>query len=589
VTPTPNPDGSQGALTLQVGTGPTAWSATWSQQYDDHQRLARVTNSRTGASTTWTYDSEGRLARQETQTAEHVSIVYTTYEYDAAGRLTAQRNYKGDGTLLSAFTNITYDGKGNRTGCHMNITTLPQASFDRSHSYTTQDRLASDTLSANGAPLYTHNYAYDTAGNPTTFNGETRRYNLNNQLDAYLPADKADTPANWVSEAFVYDEEGNPTTYKGETCTYNAHGNLLSYGTTLTAGYNADGLRIWKESAGQRSYYLYDGETLLAETDAAGTVTSVYTWGANGLICRDAAAGSTYYLYDPQGSVVQRVDAAGAVTDTDLYDAWGNKVQGNPASDPVGYCGQHGYYTDAETGLVLCTHRYYDPTLGRWVTRDPIGSNGGLNIYGYCKEDPVGNVDQSGFSVYVYRTPVEIFPNSWHISRHLYHCDHWFFYIDNHRDENDGCVGYGDGIMWGFKENAGPATSDTWDKIKVSDSDEVGDKIWKLCKNVEYANIHKDSTTLIRGILWSKENKSWYRGFGVLGDRSSGEYSVMGHNCQDFIINVLWKLGVSTSPLPQSFPFGYVWQPVRPNIDNTIRGDTRGNIIKLGPTRTVVN
>jgi len=398
VTPTPNPDGSQGARTLQVGAGPTAWNATWSNQYDDHQRLARVTNNRTGAATTWTYDSEGRLARQESQTAENVSIVYTTYEYDAAGRLSAQRNYKGDGTLLSAFTNFTYDGKGNRTGLHMNIATLPQASLERSHSYTTQDRLACDTLSANDAPRYTHSYAYDTAGNPTTFAGETRSYNLNNQLDAYLPAGKADTPANWVTEAFVYDEDGNPTTYKDETCTYNAHGNLLSYGTTLTAGYNADGLRIWKESGGQRSYYLYDGEMLLAETNAAGTVTSAYTWGANGLICRDAAAGSTYYLYDPQGSVVQRVDSSGNVIDTDLYDAWGNLQQGTPGSDPVGYCGQHGYYTDVETGLVLCTHRYYDPTIGRWVNRDPIGTDGGNNIYCYCLNNPLNSIDIDGLA-----------------------------------------------------------------------------------------------------------------------------------------------------------------------------------------------
>lgn len=64
--------------------------------------------------------------------------------------------------------------------------------------------------------------------------------------------------------------------------------------------------------------------------------------------------------------------------------------------DPIGYKGQTGYYQDIETGLVLCTWRYYDPTRGRWLTRDPIGYGGGLNLYGYCGGDAVGGVDALG-------------------------------------------------------------------------------------------------------------------------------------------------------------------------------------------------
>ncbi len=45
---------------------------------------------------------------------------------------------------------------------------------------------------------------------------------------------------------------------------------------------------------------------------------------------------------------------------------------------------------------MLCTYRYYDPTRGRWLTRDPIGYGGGLNLYGYCGADPVGGVDPLG-------------------------------------------------------------------------------------------------------------------------------------------------------------------------------------------------
>ena len=56
---------------------------------------------------------------------------------------------------------------------------------------------------------------------------------------------------------------------------------------------------------------------------------------------------------------------------------------------PFGYKAQAGYYTDSETGLILCTYRYYDPTVGRWLTRDPDGYDGGMDLYAYCMNDPV--------------------------------------------------------------------------------------------------------------------------------------------------------------------------------------------------------
>ena len=49
---------------------------------------------------------------------------------------------------------------------------------------------------------------------------------------------------------------------------------------------------------------------------------------------------------------------------------------------------EYGYYTDPETGLVLCTHRYYDPNTGRWINRDPTGFAGGVNVYAYVMGNP---------------------------------------------------------------------------------------------------------------------------------------------------------------------------------------------------------
>ncbi len=91
-----------------------------------------------------------------------------------------------------------------------------------------------------------------------------------------------------------------------------------------------------------------------------------------------------------------RLNDQGAVVSSDLYDAYGQLRAGNPNNDPVGYCGQWGYYTDHSTGYILCTFRWYDPLTARWLTRDPIGYAGGINLYGYVGGNPVGAADPLG-------------------------------------------------------------------------------------------------------------------------------------------------------------------------------------------------
>jgi len=75
----------------------------------------------------------------------------------------------------------------------------------------------------------------------------------------------------------------------------------------------------------------------------------------------------------------------------------GKRRRAAAQTDPFGFGAQAGYYTDVETGLVLCTHRYYDPATGRWLTRDPIGYRGGVNLYGYVENNPENDTDASGY------------------------------------------------------------------------------------------------------------------------------------------------------------------------------------------------
>ncbi|HEY3281848.1 MAG TPA: RHS repeat-associated core domain-containing protein [Armatimonadota bacterium] len=83
---------------------------------------------------------------------------------------------------------------------------------------------------------------------------------------------------------------------------------------------------------------------------------------------------------------------------SDQYDAYGHLVQGGGAAgEPFGWMGQYGYYKDP-TGLYLCTFRYYDLEEARWLTPDPIGYEGGPNLYEYCDGDPVNGADSMGLS-----------------------------------------------------------------------------------------------------------------------------------------------------------------------------------------------
>lgn len=283
---------------------------------------------------------------------------------------------------------MTHDGAGNRLTATANIPSLPTLSGTLTYGYDSKDQVTSEART--GGSAFSTTFGYDSAGNATTFKGFTRTYNTKNQL----------TGGSGLG-TFTYDNNGNPTTYNGTTATYDAENHLTSWGTALTAEYTAEGLRAWKQnSASVRTYFLYDGLTPIIEMDGSGNAKAVNTFGANGLVSRrDVSTGtSVFYTFDERGNTTQRLDASGTVLSSRIYDSFGAGLGVSPSTgDPYdGFGAQSGYYTDVETDLILCTWRYYDPTLGRWLTRDPIGYRGGVNLYGYVGNNPVSLIDPLG-------------------------------------------------------------------------------------------------------------------------------------------------------------------------------------------------
>jgi len=177
-------------------------------------------------------------------------------------------------------------------------------------------------------------------------------------------------------------------------------------GATMTATYRGDGMRASKSGVFGQSYFLYDGRQPVCELNGSGQVAATNTFGG-GIISRyvttasptvPSQAGNTFYSFDERGNVAGRWNATGQNSSysSDVYDAYGLRRYAGAGPDPWGYGARVGYYTDNETGLSLLTHRYYDPGTGRFLTRDPMGYGGGINLYGYVGNNPVNVWDPLG-------------------------------------------------------------------------------------------------------------------------------------------------------------------------------------------------
>ena len=295
-----------------------------------------------------THTPDGRIA-----TLDDNLLGVQAYAYDDVGRLAAADYTLPDLSTMS--WTWTYDTAGNRLSETSDAGTATYA-------YTSGDRLASVT-----DPAGTTTWTYDSMGRPT-----------------------------------AKTEPGPQTT----TYTYDAFGRLetVTFPDTTLVGYEYDpwGDRIAKHvtapQAATTSTWYYRDARLFYEYDDQQNLIAATGFAEDGHtpIWRSTPTGDYLYTTDHLGTPILLTDLQGTIVWHARYAPFGqaNELVAT-VEQPWRFPGQ---YHDPETGLHYNRQRFYDPKTGRYLTPDPIGQTGGLNIYGYASNDPVGGQDFLGLS-----------------------------------------------------------------------------------------------------------------------------------------------------------------------------------------------
>ena len=168
--------------------------------------------------------------------------------------------------------------------------------------------------------------------------------------------------------------------------------------------YNGDGLRVRARTfvSGRRDDdFVWDvgaglpvvlQDTLTPQSGSPTTTTYLYGLG---LVLETVGSNSYFYLSDGLGSTTELTDTSATVQNAYQYDVWGSlRATSGSTANQFEFAGQQTDH-NANRGLQYLRARYYDPSLGRFITRDPID---GTQPYSYGANNPCKYVDPSGLN-----------------------------------------------------------------------------------------------------------------------------------------------------------------------------------------------
>ena len=360
------------------GLGYCAWNG----------KVSAVTNAN-GLVASYAYDIMDRVTNIAWHTTSGVSLGGFAYAYDATGRIVERDISLGDPSSPS-------------NPSQSQPSPMPHSSH-RTYSYDSLDRLAMDGDVS---------YAYDAAGNRTAKIdpvGGTTLYTLGlgDRLATY---GRAASPLSAENGSYTYDTAGNVTHITRENgmvldLTWDSQYQLVSVATNGAFAesytYDALGRRVSTTTLDGTIRHIYDDNwQVIADIDEQGNVVCSYVWGEgiDHLLAVKIGDASYYPLTDLQGTVWGYVDSANNIVARFDYDAWGNILSATssvPALARNRYRFQ-GREWSAATGFTNFRMRWYDAETGRWLSKDPIGLSGGLNLYVFCNMDSVNHVDVLG-------------------------------------------------------------------------------------------------------------------------------------------------------------------------------------------------
>lgn len=321
----------------------------------------------------FTYDSANANITKVTNAS---GTILNQYTYDTLGRLTREDNYEADRTYV-----YTYDTDGNiltkKTYGFTTASGTPTTTLYSTYNYTYGNANWGDQLTAYRG----YSITYDEVGNPTSYYNGSRMY-----MDWTTGNNLESVTKNSVTTTYTYNDSGIRTTktVNGVLHTYLLDGSVIlseEYdGKLFLYMYDENGAPIgihYREDSYDKNIF----DCYYFEKNFQGDITGIF---------REDGTQVVWYDYDAWGN---RVGGAWVVNDQDIYK---NLYYTNPF-------GYRGYYLDTETGFYYCGSRYYDPIIGRFINADSTNTlmNTPMaytdkNLYAYCDNNPVMRVDNGG-------------------------------------------------------------------------------------------------------------------------------------------------------------------------------------------------
>jgi RHS repeat-associated protein len=379
--------GNRTRMVLQPGT---ANERVTTYSYDDGSRLATILSP--SGTYTFGYDLNNR----------RVSLIYpnqitATSVYDDAGRLTGIFHAKPDNSIIASAA-YTLDGVGNRiaksgtaneTYVYDSVYRILQAATLRGAETFSYDAVG-NRISGPG-PRDTL-YQYD-AGNRMT-RGRQLNYSFDNNGNQTIKTISGTTDRTWVQSwnaenRLVKVEKTKGSEKRTVTFLYDPFGRRIEkrLETTLEGVIKVG---TWR--------YFYDQNSIALEifTNEDGVIEkTTYTHGLDVDEHLALERNGNYYYYhaDGLGSITAFTNSARSTVQTYEYESYGMVNQGTSFRNTFTYTGRE---WDKETGLYYYRARFYDPMEGRFISKDPIGFAGGINLYSYVGQNSINRTDPTG-------------------------------------------------------------------------------------------------------------------------------------------------------------------------------------------------